>query len=187
MAVDGADGRGRRVRGRPDARRDRSPASPPYVGVGRRFELKGDVGGVSCSTTTPTIRPRCAATFAAARLRYPGRRLWAVYEPLTFHRTAAMLDAFADVLAEADRAAVIDIWAVRDPDRTITRPAELADAVTPALLVPARAIGSPEAGAAWLADACRTRRRRPGDGWRPLLRRRGAARARLRERAAADR
>ena len=29
----------------------------------------------------------------------PGRRIWAVYEPLTYHRTAAMLDEFADVLA----------------------------------------------------------------------------------------
>ena len=41
-----------------------------------------------------------------------------------------MLDDFAEVLAEADRAAVIDIWAVRDPDRTITSAAALADAVT---------------------------------------------------------
>ena len=125
------------------------------------------------------------ATFEAARRRYPGRRLWAVYEPLTFHRTAAMLDAFAEVLAEADRAAVIDIWAVRDPDRTITSAAALADAVTARGGVPAVAIGSPEAAAAWLADAGRAGRRRPGDGRRPVvrgaaeqLRRRACARAR---------
>ena len=92
------------------------------------------------------------ATFASARHRYPGRRLWAVYEPLTYHRTAAMLDAFADVLAEADRAAVIDIWAVRDPDRTITSAAALAAAVSERASEPAHAIGSPEAGAAWLAE-----------------------------------
>ena len=32
-------------------------------------------------------------TLAAVRQREPGRRVWAVYEPLTFHRTAAMLAA----------------------------------------------------------------------------------------------
>jgi UDP-N-acetylmuramate--alanine ligase len=92
------------------------------------------------------------ARFAAARRRFPGRRLWAVYEPLTYHRTAAMLDAFAEVLALADRAAIIDIWAVRDPDTTITSAAALADAVTARGGQPAHAIGSPEAAAVWLAD-----------------------------------
>ena len=42
-------------------------------------------------------------TLAAVRQREPGRRVWAVYEPLTFHRTAAMLAQFADVLVERRR------------------------------------------------------------------------------------
>ena len=92
------------------------------------------------------------ATFIAARRRYPDRRLWAVYEPLTYHRTAAMLEAFAEVLAAADRAAVIDIWAVRDPDTTITSAAALAEAVSRRGGEPAHAIGSPEQAAVWLAD-----------------------------------
>ena len=119
-----------------------------FDGVGRRFELKGEVGGVTVLDDYAHHPTAMRATFAAARQRYPGRRLWAVYEPLTYHRTAAMLDDFAEVLAEADRAAVIDIWAVRDPDRTITSAAALADAVTARSAVPAAAIGSPEAAAA---------------------------------------
>ena len=75
---------------------------------------------------------------------YPGRRLWAVYEPLTYHRTAAMLDAFADVLARADRVAIADIFAVRDPDTTIVSAADLAEAVA-ARGTPAIAPGSVEA------------------------------------------
>ncbi len=129
-----------------------------FDGVGRRFELKGEVGGVAVLDDYAHHPTAMRATFAAARRRYPGRRLWAVYEPLTYHRTAAMLDDFAEVLAEADRAAVIDIWAVRDPDRTITSAAALADAVTARSAVPAAAIGSPEAAAAWLAGAVE-----PGD------------------------
>jgi hypothetical protein len=123
-----------------------------FAGVGRRFELKGEIGGIAVLDDYAHHPTAMRATFAAARARYPGRRLWAVYEPLTYHRTAAMLDAFADVLATADRAAVIDIWAVRDPDTTITSAAALADAVTQRGGDRAYAIGSPEAAAAWLAD-----------------------------------
>ena len=50
-----------------------------------------------------------------------------------------MLDAFADVLATADRAVIADIWAGRDPDTTITSAAALAAAVT------ARVRGDPAA------------------------------------------
>ncbi len=78
-----------------------------------------------------------AATLGAVALRYPGRRRWAVYEPLTFHRTAALLEAFAEILATAERVAIADIFAVRDPDRTIVSAADLARAVerrgTPAI------------------------------------------------------
>ena len=123
-----------------------------FEGVERRFELKGEVGGVAVLDDYAHHPTAMRATFAAARRRYPGRRLWGVYEPLTYHRTAAMLEAFAEVLAEADRAAVIDIWAVRDPDTTLTSAAALADAVSHIAASPAHAIGSPEAGAAWLAD-----------------------------------
>jgi UDP-N-acetylmuramate--alanine ligase len=123
-----------------------------FEGVGRRFELKGEVGGVTVLDDYAHHPTAMRLTFAAARQRYAGRRLWAVYEPLTYHRTAAMLEPFAEVLATADRAAIIDIWAVRDPDTTITSAAALAAATSLRSREPAVAIGSPEAGAAWLAE-----------------------------------
>ncbi len=115
-----------------------------FGGVGRRFELKGDVGGVVVLDDYGHHPTAIAATLKAVALRYPGRRLWAVYEPLTYHRTAAMLDAFADVLARADRVAIADIFAVRDPDTTIVSAADLAEAVA-ARGTPAIAPGSVEA------------------------------------------
>jgi UDP-N-acetylmuramate--alanine ligase len=123
-----------------------------FDGVGRRFELKGDVGGVIVLDDYAHHPTAIRATYAAARTRYPGRRLWAVYEPLTYHRTAAMLDSFAQVLSEADRSVVIDIWAVRDPDRSITSAARLADATSARGRSPSVAPGSPEATAGYLAD-----------------------------------
>jgi UDP-N-acetylmuramate--alanine ligase len=129
-----------------------------FDGVGRRLELKGEVAGVVVLDDYGHHPTAMAATFAAAAQRYPGRRLWAVYEPLTYHRTAAMLDAFAEVLERADRAVVAQIHAGRDPDTTITSAAALAEAVTRRGRTPAWAPGTVEETADWLAD-----RVEPGD------------------------
>jgi UDP-N-acetylmuramate--alanine ligase len=122
-----------------------------FGGVGRRLEIKGEPGGVLVLDDYGHHPTAIAATMAAVRERYPGRRLWAVYEPLTFHRTAAMLDAFADVLATADRAVIAEIWPGRDPDRTVTSAAALADAINLRSSEPATSPGTPEQTADHLA------------------------------------
>jgi UDP-N-acetylmuramate--alanine ligase len=130
-----------------------------FEGVGRRLERKGEVAGVAVYDDYGHHPTAIRETIAALRQREPDRRLWAVYEPLTFHRTAAMLDDFARVLATADAVAVADIWAGRDPDTTVASAAGLADAV--AALQPnmtTAAPGSVEETAAWLAA-----RVQPGD------------------------
>ena len=122
-----------------------------FAGVGRRLELKCDVDGIIVLDDYGHHPTAMAATFAAVADRYPGRRLWAVHEPLTFHRTAAMLDRFAEVLARADRVVVADIHAGRDPDTTITSAQALADAVNALGRAPAWAPGSVASTADWLA------------------------------------
>jgi UDP-N-acetylmuramate--alanine ligase len=122
-----------------------------FGGVGRRMEVKGEPGGVLVIDDYGHHPTAIAATIDTVRERYPGRRLWVVYEPLTYHRTAAMLDAFADVLAGADRAVVADIWAGRDPDTTITSASALAAAITARGRGTAVAPGSVEATADHLA------------------------------------
>lgn len=122
-----------------------------FTGVGRRLELKGEVDGIAVLDDYGHHPTAMAATFAAVADRYPRRRVWAVYEPLTFHRTAAMLDEFADVLARSDRVVIANIHAGRDPDTTITSAQALADAVIARNGAPAWAPGSVEATADWLA------------------------------------
>lgn len=100
-----------------------------FEGVGRRLERVGEAGGVVVYDDYGHHPSAIRETLAAVRQREPGRRVWAVYEPLTFHRTAALLEAFADVLSGADGVAVADIWAGRDPDQTIASASGLADAV----------------------------------------------------------
>lgn len=130
-----------------------------FPGVGRRLERKGEVAGVVVYDDYGHHPTAIRATLAAVRQREPGRRVWAVYEPLTYHRTAAMLDEFAEVLAEADAVAIADIWAGRDPDTTLVSAARLAEAVaarrpgSSGLVV--LAPGSVEATADRLADEVR--------------------------------
>jgi UDP-N-acetylmuramate--alanine ligase len=100
-----------------------------FEGVGRRLERKGEAAGVTVYDDYGHHPTAIRETLAAVRQREPGRRVWVAFEPLTFHRTAAMLDAFADVLATADAVAIADIWAGRDPDTTIASADRVAAAV----------------------------------------------------------
>jgi len=123
-----------------------------FRGVGRRLELKGEPRGVAVLDDYAHHPTAIAATLAAVRQHYPGRRVWAVYEPLTFHRTAALLDRFADVLASAaDEVVIADIWAGRDPDTTIASAEGLAAAVRDRGLPRAAAPGDVFATADYLA------------------------------------
>ncbi len=143
----------------------RALGSPPAVaanglatfpGVGRRLERLGEAAGVVVYDDYGHHPTAIRATLAAVRQREPGRRVWAVYEPLTYHRTAAMVGDFADVLGGADAVAIANIWAGRDPDTTITSAAALAEAVVAAHPgLPVLAPGSVEATADRLADEVR--------------------------------
>jgi UDP-N-acetylmuramate--alanine ligase len=127
-----------------------------FAGVGRRLERKGEAAGVVVYDDYGHHPTAIRETIGAVRQREPDRRVWAVYEPLTFHRTAALLAGFADALATADAVAVADIWAGRDPDTTVASAAGLAAAVRgvrPEITV--EAPGSVEATADWLASQVR--------------------------------
>jgi UDP-N-acetylmuramate--alanine ligase len=128
-----------------------------FGGVGRRLERKGEAAGVVVFDDYGHHPTAIRATLEAVRQRAPGRRVWAVYEPLTFHRTAALLEDFAEVLATADAVAIADIWAGRDPDTTVASADGLAGAVSrrnPA--IPVAAPGDVEQTAAWLAREVRS-------------------------------
>jgi UDP-N-acetylmuramate--alanine ligase len=130
-----------------------------FAGVGRRLERKGSAGGVVVYDDYGHHPTAIRETITAVRQREPHRRVWAVYEPLTYHRTAALLDDFAATLATADAVAVADIWPGRDPDTTIASAEGLAQAVAvrrPELTV--LAPGSVDATAVRLAAEVR-----PGD------------------------
>jgi UDP-N-acetylmuramate--alanine ligase len=87
-----------------------------FGGVERRFELKGQRWGVTVVDDYAHHPTEIEATLRAARQRYPGRAIWAVFQPHTYSRTLALLEGFTAGFADADHVVVTDIYAAREPD-----------------------------------------------------------------------
>ncbi|MBK8902959.1 MAG: UDP-N-acetylmuramate--L-alanine ligase [Anaerolineaceae bacterium] len=87
-----------------------------FSGVNRRFELIGEVASVTIIDDYAHHPTEIEVTLKAARQRYPGRRIWAVWQPHTFSRTKLLLDKFATCFAEADKVVALDIYQSREKD-----------------------------------------------------------------------
>jgi UDP-N-acetylmuramate--alanine ligase len=85
-----------------------------YDGVSRRFEQKGEAGGVLVIDDYAHHPTEIVATLAAARQRFPGRCVWAVFQPHTFSRTERMLYRMGESFGDADQVIVTDIYAARE-------------------------------------------------------------------------
>jgi UDP-N-acetylmuramate--alanine ligase len=87
-----------------------------FNGVGRRFEIKGQAGGVLVVDDYAHHPTEIQATLAAARTHYPDRAIWAVFQPHTYSRTRTLLDDFAAAFADADHVILVDIFPARETD-----------------------------------------------------------------------
>ena len=87
-----------------------------FRGTARRFELKGEAGGVTVVDDYAHHPTEIRATLAAARARYPGRTIWTVFQPHTYSRTVALLKEFGTVFGDADHVVVTGIYAARESD-----------------------------------------------------------------------
>jgi UDP-N-acetylmuramate--alanine ligase len=99
-----------------------------FTGVGRRFERLGEHGGVALVDDYAHHPTELAATLAAARQAYPGRRLVAVFQPHLYSRTAAHAEAMGRALAAADLAIVTEIYAAREQPMAGVSGRQVADA-----------------------------------------------------------
>jgi len=105
-----------------------------FSGVGRRFEVVGQAGGVAVVDDYAHHESEISATLEAARQAYPGRRLIAVFQPHLFSRTAEHGVAMGRALAAADAVVVTDVYAARE--------APLAGVSGELVLDAARAVGA---------------------------------------------
>ncbi len=101
-----------------------------FGGVGRRYELRASVGGVTIVDDYAHHPTELAATLAAARERHDGR-IVAVFQPHLYSRTRALLDETAAALGGADVAVVTEIYAAREPHDPTISGRDVAAAVRP--------------------------------------------------------
>lgn len=91
-----------------------------FQGIDRRFQILGDVrtknGTVMLVDDYGHHPTEVAATIAAARNGWPGKRVVLVFQPHRFTRTRDLIDDFAAVLSEADVLLILEVFAAgEDP------------------------------------------------------------------------
>jgi len=84
-----------------------------FPGAGRRFEILGEVGGVTIADDYGHHPAELAATLKAAK-EMDFKEVWAVFQPFTFSRTAMLLDDFASALSIADHVVMSEIMGSRE-------------------------------------------------------------------------
>lgn len=86
-----------------------------FSGTGRRFEVRGEAAGVTIIDDYAHHPTEILATLAAARARYPERRIYAVWQPHTYSRTKALFTEFSRAFKDADEVIVSEVYASREP------------------------------------------------------------------------
>lgn len=84
-----------------------------FEGVRRRFETKANIAGVTVVDDYAHHPTEVAATVAAAR-HGTWRKVWVVFQPHRYTRTAELGHLFGPALAEADEVIVTDIFAASE-------------------------------------------------------------------------
>jgi len=113
-----------------------------FHGVGRRFQRHGELpakaGGTYCLVDDYGHHPvEMAATLAAARGAFPGRRLVLVFQPHRYTRTRDCFEDFVKVLSETDALVLTEVYAagetpiVAADGRALARAVRVAGRVEP--------------------------------------------------------
>jgi len=88
-----------------------------FLGTGRRFEARGEAGGVRVVDDYAHHPTEVAALLTAARPVAAGGRLLVLFQPHLYSRTRSFAQEFAQALSLADEVVVTGVYAAReDPD-----------------------------------------------------------------------
>jgi UDP-N-acetylmuramate--alanine ligase len=123
---------------------DGARALARFAGVARRYEARGDAGGVHFVDDYAHLPSEVAAAIGTARAG-AWDRVVAVFQPHRYSRTAALGPSFADAFVDADVVVVTDVYAAGEPPAPGVSGRLVADALTEAhpdaeiLYVPVRA------------------------------------------------
>jgi UDP-N-acetylmuramate--alanine ligase len=85
-----------------------------FRGAGRRFQRVGDAAGVTVMDDYAHHPTEVRATIAAARQRFPRRRLIGLFQPHTYSRTLYLLDEFRTCFRGLNRLFILETYAARE-------------------------------------------------------------------------
>ena len=85
-----------------------------YTGIGRRFELKKEVGGIMVVEDYGHHPTEIRATLDAAKRGWP-RRLVVVFQPHRYTRLSLLMDSFATSFNQADVLIVTEVYPAGEP------------------------------------------------------------------------
>jgi UDP-N-acetylmuramate--alanine ligase len=85
-----------------------------FAGVNRRFQLKGEVGGVIIIDDYGHHPTEVRATLVAAKLSSAGRRMVVLFQPHRYTRTQDLMEEFARSFNNADVLMLTDIYAASE-------------------------------------------------------------------------
>jgi UDP-N-acetylmuramate--alanine ligase len=94
-------------------RGEAEPVLARFTGAGRRFQVLGEVGGVTVVDDYAHHPSEVAATIAAARERSDGRVL-VLFQPHLYSRTRHLAHEFGRALSAADAVCVTEIYGARE-------------------------------------------------------------------------
>lgn len=94
---------------------DTKKALLAFSGTERRFEYKGELGGVTIVDDYAHHPTEIKATLNAAK-NYPHKHLWCVFQPHTYTRTKALMKEFAEALSLAENIVLAEIYPARETD-----------------------------------------------------------------------
>jgi len=100
-----------------------------FRGARRRFEIKGEVGGITVVDDYAHHPTEIIATLKAARTRFGKRRIICVFQPHTYSRTKFLFKEFTTAFGDADEVVITDIYAAREKDTLGISAADLATAI----------------------------------------------------------
>ena len=88
-----------------------------FIGTSRRFEIIGVANGVTIIDDYGHHPTEIMATLASARLRFPGQKLWVVWQPHTYSRTQTLLNDFIAAFKDCDHVILTEIYRSREKAR----------------------------------------------------------------------
>ena len=96
---------------------DAAQALSEFLGTERRFEIRGELSGITVIDDYAHHPTEIRATLEAARVRYPERDLWAVWQPHTYTRTETLFEEYVAAFSDADHVLVTEVYPSREKVR----------------------------------------------------------------------